>query len=168
VLSQQRTFLRVLPTRWRRKQAGMDTERNYVLVTLYIRTALRLTINSRNVSVPLVLCFCRLRICQGRWRRLAVRWDDSEIRLSDKNILTHAEWFGFVIFIITNVTDSNTFCTLQEIIRPQLPNVSYQNLKSELKQSMQLNLNNLLQYQALLSCKITWKYATDIKFSWLV
>ena len=29
-------FLRVLPARWRRKPAGIDTERNYVTVTLSI------------------------------------------------------------------------------------------------------------------------------------
>ena len=28
--------MRVLPTRWRRKLAGIDMERNYVTVTLYI------------------------------------------------------------------------------------------------------------------------------------
>jgi len=35
VISRQRTFIRVLPTRWRRKPAGIDVERNYVTVTLY-------------------------------------------------------------------------------------------------------------------------------------
>jgi len=34
VTVEERTFLRVLPTRWRRKPAGIDTERNYVTVTL--------------------------------------------------------------------------------------------------------------------------------------
>jgi len=29
-------FLGVLPTRWRRKPAGIDTERNYFTVTLYM------------------------------------------------------------------------------------------------------------------------------------
>ena len=40
------TFLRVLATRWRRKPAGIDMERNYVTVTLCIRqiTDLRLFI----------------------------------------------------------------------------------------------------------------------------
>jgi len=38
VISQQRTFVRVLPTRWRRKAAGTDVERNYVTVTLCILT----------------------------------------------------------------------------------------------------------------------------------
>jgi len=36
VMSEQQTFLRVLPTRWRRKPAGIDTERNYVIVTVCI------------------------------------------------------------------------------------------------------------------------------------
>jgi len=31
-----KTFMRVLPTRWRRKPAGIDMERNYVTVTLSI------------------------------------------------------------------------------------------------------------------------------------
>jgi len=34
--SRVRTFLRVLPTRWRRQPAGIDMERNYVTVTLCI------------------------------------------------------------------------------------------------------------------------------------
>jgi len=34
VTAEWQTFLRVLPTRWRRKPAGIDTERNYVNVTL--------------------------------------------------------------------------------------------------------------------------------------
>ena len=33
VISQQRTFIGVLPTRWRRKPVGRDAERNYVTVT---------------------------------------------------------------------------------------------------------------------------------------
>jgi len=33
---QQTLLLRVLPTRWRRKPAGIDTERNYVTVSLCI------------------------------------------------------------------------------------------------------------------------------------
>ena len=33
------TFFRVLPTRWRRKPAGIDTERNYVTVTACIGNA---------------------------------------------------------------------------------------------------------------------------------
>ena len=38
VISQQRTFVRVLPTRWRRKPAGTDVERNYFTVALCILT----------------------------------------------------------------------------------------------------------------------------------
>ena len=38
VISQERTFIRVLPTRWRRKPAGTDVERNYVTVSLCILT----------------------------------------------------------------------------------------------------------------------------------
>ena len=34
--AEQQTFLRVLPTRWRRIPAGIDMERNYVTVTLCI------------------------------------------------------------------------------------------------------------------------------------
>ena len=36
MISQQRTFIRVLPTRWRQKPAGIDMERNDVNVTLCI------------------------------------------------------------------------------------------------------------------------------------
>ena len=36
VTADERTFLTVLPTRWRRKPADIDTERNYVTVTLCI------------------------------------------------------------------------------------------------------------------------------------
>jgi len=34
--AKQQTFLRVLPTRWRQKTAGIDMDRNYVTVTLCI------------------------------------------------------------------------------------------------------------------------------------
>jgi len=34
--AEQQTFRRVLPTRWRRKPAGIGTERNYVTVALCI------------------------------------------------------------------------------------------------------------------------------------
>jgi len=34
VTTEYQIFLGVLPTRWRRKPAGVDTERNYVIVTL--------------------------------------------------------------------------------------------------------------------------------------
>jgi len=37
---QSNTFLRVLPTRWLRKPAGIDTERNYATVTLCIASYL--------------------------------------------------------------------------------------------------------------------------------
>ena len=36
MISQWQTFLGVLPTRWRRKPAGTDVDRNYVTVTLCI------------------------------------------------------------------------------------------------------------------------------------
>jgi len=39
--SEKQTFLKVLPTRWRRKPAGTDMERNYVTVTLCIRLIMR-------------------------------------------------------------------------------------------------------------------------------
>ena len=38
VTAEYETFLRVLPTRWRRKPAGIDMERNYVTVALCIQT----------------------------------------------------------------------------------------------------------------------------------
>ena len=41
VISQKRTFIRVLPTRWLRKPAGIDMERNYVTVTLCVQTKRR-------------------------------------------------------------------------------------------------------------------------------
>ena len=33
----KKTFMRVLPTKWRRTPADIDTERNYATVTLYIQ-----------------------------------------------------------------------------------------------------------------------------------
>jgi len=36
VISRRRAFVRVLPTRWRRKPAGIDVERNYITITLYM------------------------------------------------------------------------------------------------------------------------------------
>jgi len=39
VTAEQQTFLRVLPTRWRRKPAGIDMEQNNVIVILCIRYA---------------------------------------------------------------------------------------------------------------------------------
>ena len=37
MISQQGTFIRVLPTKWRRKPAGIDVQRNYATVTLCIK-----------------------------------------------------------------------------------------------------------------------------------
>jgi len=34
-VSQWQTYLRVLPTRWRRKPSGIDMNQNYVTVTLF-------------------------------------------------------------------------------------------------------------------------------------
>ena len=36
VISQWQKFFRVLPTRWRRKPAGIDMDQNYVTVTLCV------------------------------------------------------------------------------------------------------------------------------------
>ena len=39
-------IFRVLPTRWRRRPAGIDTERNYITVTLCISPAARSLLDS--------------------------------------------------------------------------------------------------------------------------
>ena len=41
MISHWQTLVRGLPTRWRRKPAGIDMERNYVIVTLCIRLVQR-------------------------------------------------------------------------------------------------------------------------------
>jgi len=48
VMSQWQTFLSVLPTRWRRKPARIDTDRNYVTVTSCIgnESVPKVTINN--------------------------------------------------------------------------------------------------------------------------
>jgi len=48
--SLKQTFLRALPTRWRRKPAGIDVELNYVTVILCIVTAL-FCFSTRRVNV---------------------------------------------------------------------------------------------------------------------
>ena len=44
VTSEEQTFLKVLPTRWRWKRAGIDMERNYVTVTLCIESRVYLCV----------------------------------------------------------------------------------------------------------------------------
>ena len=51
MISEQRTFIRVLLTRWRRKPAGIDVERNYVTVTLCIDRWLWLRCHTRRFSL---------------------------------------------------------------------------------------------------------------------
>jgi len=56
-ISQRQTFLRVLPTRWRRKPAGIDIDRNYVIVTLRTWVALCLVGVSINRTADTVKCY---------------------------------------------------------------------------------------------------------------
>jgi len=57
------TFLRVLPTRWRRKPAGIDMERNYVIVTLCIRFTVIIYLRELSLNTNYVLCFAFLYVC---------------------------------------------------------------------------------------------------------
>ena len=69
MISRQRTFIRVLPTRWRRKPAGTDVERNYVTVTLYNiwlpvgEIALLTEIVKRTILNMSKLCWFTLLVC---------------------------------------------------------------------------------------------------------
>jgi len=70
VIPQQRTFLRVLPSRWRRKPAGIDTERSYVIVTLCmhvlrtnrVRVSLQSIENTKNALCHWVELFSMLHV----------------------------------------------------------------------------------------------------------
>jgi len=55
-LLQWPTFFSVLPTRWRRKPAGIDTEPNYITVTLCISLATKLTLSKLQRQSILTSC----------------------------------------------------------------------------------------------------------------
>ena len=90
VTAEWQTFLRVLPTRWRRKPAGIDTERNYVNVT--VCTYCLLVYIVCFPTNPFFFTFCLLarhaetymysrtrnnafiRLCPGPQWRIAMGW----------------------------------------------------------------------------------------------
>jgi len=55
-LLQWATFFGVLPTRWRRKPAGIDTEPNYITLTLCISLATKLTLSKLQRQSILTSC----------------------------------------------------------------------------------------------------------------
>ena len=76
-------IIRVLPTRWRRKPAGIDTERNYVTVTLCIAIRFR---NNPRAIIPLAVAYSLHRslfwvipVNENTAFVAATDWTDSEI-----------------------------------------------------------------------------------------